>query len=142
MQNPYFKYQTEKYLVSQMGYNTLFSDRVEPQLGKDTGYVLLFLSTRTFLVGNILGDHTALKFSVEKIWKNVSSRRILVSTRLHGVRHQTTVGLISSLRHDNIKCLPYLVCFIITGCAKLSSISIVNTCRSRTCCSTAKTACL
>jgi hypothetical protein len=117
-----------------MGYNALFSDRVEPQLGKNTGYALQFRSTRTFFVGNVLEEHTALKFRVEKIWQNISSRRILVSTRLHGVRHQTAVGLISSLRHDNIKCLPYLFCFIITGCAKLSSRSTVNTCHSRIYC--------
>ena len=43
-----------------MGYNALFSDTAEPQLGKDTGYVIHFRSTRT------LEERTTLKFSVEK----------------------------------------------------------------------------
>jgi hypothetical protein len=48
------KYQTGQYLVSQMGYNALFSGRVEPQPGMDTGYALHLQSTRTFFVGKIL----------------------------------------------------------------------------------------
>jgi hypothetical protein len=40
-----------------MGYNVLFSDRVEPPFRKDTGYALQFRSTRK------LEEH---KFSVEK----------------------------------------------------------------------------